>query len=426
MAVDGAGDIFLADAGNNQVVKVTPGGVQTTVPATGLNSPTGVAVDGAGDVFITDTNNNRVVEVTPSGVQTTVPTNGVSFPYYPAVDAAGDVFFLDAGNERVLEVTPGGVQSTVPISGLVAGNGVAVDAAGDVFVSDQINHVVLEVSPSGVQTTVPTSGLYIPAGLAVDAAGDVFIGDNGQNQAYEINRSQLPSLSFALTNAGSVSTPPIGTSIQNVGNQPLTGSLLCLNLGGNFTQNQNPDCSGEFPLAPGAGCSESFGFTPQTTGYLTGTAAFYDNNLNLSDLVSFQTINLTGNGGLNGQAVGVSVPNVVGLTQAAAATAITGAGLSAGTVSTASNGIVPSGSVISSNPAARNSASQWRIRGPAAGFHWKQRRHPRCQIRSLSRTTTSSAATTASAGVSLQQGSAAWAGWPADTSTSPITRRLPE
>jgi len=68
------------------VVEVTPSGVQTTVPATGLSAPTGVAVDGSGDVFITDVNNNRVVKVTPSGVQTTVPTSGVIRPFYPAVD----------------------------------------------------------------------------------------------------------------------------------------------------------------------------------------------------------------------------------------------------------------------------------------------------------------------------------------------------
>src|SRR5208283_447088 len=110
-----------------------------------------------------------------------------------------------------------------------------------------INNVVLEVTPSGAQTTLPTSGLNIPAGLAVDAAGDVFIADNGQSQVYEINRSQVPSLSFARTNQYSSSSAQ-SVSIQNVGNQPLTGSLL-LSLGGNFTQNLNPDCSGEFPLA---------------------------------------------------------------------------------------------------------------------------------------------------------------------------------
>ena len=352
VAVDGAGNVFLADTGNNRVVEVTPGGVQTTVPTTGLSYPTGVAVDGAGDVFITDLNNDRVVKVTPSGVQTTVPTSAGIHPYYPAVDAAGDVFFLDVSQERVLKVTPGGIQSTVPLSGLAAGNGVAVDAAGDVFITDQIRNLVFEVTPSGVQTTVPTSGLNVPAGLAVDPAGDVFIADNALNTAVEVNRSQLPSLSFALTNEGSTSADsPQLVSVQNVGNQPLTGSLNLSALGTNFTQNSTPDCSSEFPLAPGASCSESFSFTPQATGYLTGTASFSDNTLNLSPLVALQTINLSGIGSVNGQ-TGTTIPNVVGMTEAAAATALTDAGLTVGAVSSGYSSSEPSGSVMGESPAA--------------------------------------------------------------------------
>ncbi len=65
----------------------------------------------------------------------------------------------------------------------------------------ETNNVILEVPANGgAQTTVTTSGLYIPAGLAVDAAGNVFIAVNGQSRAVEVNRSQLPSLSFPLTN----------------------------------------------------------------------------------------------------------------------------------------------------------------------------------------------------------------------------------
>ncbi len=352
VAVDGAGDVFLADTGNNRVVEVSPSGVQTTVPATGLSFPAGVAVDGAGDVFITDVNSNRVVKVTPSGVQTLVPTSGVIRPFYPAVDGAGDVYFLDSGNERVLKVTPGGTQSTIPTMGLAEGNGVAVDAAGDVFVTDQTNNVVLEVTPSGAQTTLPINDLDVPAGLAVDAAGDVFIAVNGQNRAVELSRTQPPSLGFALTNVSSTSLDsPQSVNIQNVGNQLLTGSLA-LSLGANFGADGTSTCGSGFSLIPGASCSESFDFTPQTTGYLTGTAAFSDNTLNLSSLVSLQIVNLSGNGGINGQPVGVAVPNVVGLTQAAATTALTSAGLTLGTVSTASNNVVPQGSVAASNPAA--------------------------------------------------------------------------
>ena len=356
VAVDGAGDVFLADTDNNRVVKVTPGGVQTTVPATGLLNPTGVAVDGAGNVFITDRDNHRVVKITPSGVQTTVPTSGVQLPYYPAVDAAGDVYFLDAGTELVLKVTPGGVQSTVPISIPGEGNGVAVDAAGDVFVSDQINNVVFEITSAGVQTTLPTTGLHIPAGLAVDAAGNLYIADNGQTLVYEVNRSQLPSLNFPLTNAGS-SSGIQAVSLQNVGNQPLTGTVSTSGIGPNFVLNGNSTCNSTFSLVAGGQCLQSFNFTPQTTGYFSAAAVFSDNTLNLSPSVVVQNVNMTGVGGLNGQATTTAVPNVVGFTQPAAGSTLVGAGLTTGSVSTAASGIVPSGSVIASNPAAGTQVS---------------------------------------------------------------------
>src|ERR1035441_8261894 len=84
------------------------GGAQFTV-GSGLNDPTGVAVDGAGDVFIADSSNNRVVEVPylgngTYGTQTDVPRLGLHGPQGVAVDGAGDVFIADFGNSRVVEV----------------------------------------------------------------------------------------------------------------------------------------------------------------------------------------------------------------------------------------------------------------------------------------------------------------------------------
>ncbi len=105
MAVDGTGDVFIADYGNNRVVEVTPSGTQTTV-ASGLSLPTGVAVDGTGDVFIAEYFNDQVVEVTPSRTQTTVGS-GLLGPNDAAVDGTGDVFIADSLNIRVVEVTAG-------------------------------------------------------------------------------------------------------------------------------------------------------------------------------------------------------------------------------------------------------------------------------------------------------------------------------
>ena len=285
VAVDGAGDVFIADYCNFHVVEVPAGGgPQTIVPTSGLSRPHGVAVDGAGDVFITDFLNNRVLEVTPGGVQTTVPASGLNEPVAVAVDGAGDVFIADAANNRVVEVTPSGVQTTIG-SGLAFPSGVAVDAAGDVFIGDYSNGREVEVTPSGVQTTLPISGLSNPFGVAVDGAGDVFIADRINNRVVELQRSQPPALSFASTAVGNTSTDsPQSVTAQNVGNQSLTAVPPGLSIGQSFVQvagsGTPADCTANFSLVPGASCNLSVSFTPQTAGNLLSSATFVDNALN--------------------------------------------------------------------------------------------------------------------------------------------------
>jgi Ca2+-binding RTX toxin-like protein len=182
VAVDGAGDVLIADSGNNRVVELKPDGTQTTI-ASGLNGPTGVAVDGAGDVFIADNYNFRVVEVRPDGIQTTVGS-GLNRPAGVAVDGAGDLFIADTYNNRVVEVRPDGTQTTI-LSGLNHPTGVAVNGTGDLFIADSFNHRVVEVRPDGTQTTVG-SGLGEPTSVAVDGTGNLFIADSGNNRVVEV------------------------------------------------------------------------------------------------------------------------------------------------------------------------------------------------------------------------------------------------
>ena len=261
VAVDAAGDLFIADAGNSRVVEVPAGctnsSCQVVVPATGLMNPTGVAVDGAGDLFISDQGSNLVVEVPylgngTYGSQTTLPASGLSYPKGVAVDGAGNVFIADFGSSRIVElpyvgngaygpqttvgsaiqspsavavdsagdlfigqpeaiveVTPSGVQTTLPFQSgtFQIPSGVAVDAAGDVFATDQTNGYATELSPLangtyGTQTFLVESNSAGPTGVAVDAAGDVFVVENGYNKVVEFMRSQPPSLGFASTPAG--------------------------------------------------------------------------------------------------------------------------------------------------------------------------------------------------------------------------------
>ncbi len=171
VAVDAAGDVFVADTNNNLVKEILPNGTINTI-GSGFNGPTGVAVDSAGDVFVTDDGNNAVKEVLPNGTIHTIGS-GFNDPYGVALDAAGDVFVDDTNNNAVKEVLPNGTINTIG-SGFNHPRGVAVDAAGDVFVADDRNSAVTEVLPNGTINTI-LSGIAQPTGVAVDAAGDVFV-----------------------------------------------------------------------------------------------------------------------------------------------------------------------------------------------------------------------------------------------------------
>ncbi len=209
VAVDRAGDLFIADTGNRRVVEVTPSGMQTTVPVSGPVQPEGVAVDRAGNLFIADPYNHRVVEVPAGGGAQTTVGSGLIYPYGVAADGAGDVFIADAGANRVVEVTPGGAQTTVPVGGLNFPLAVAVDGAGTVFIADTSNNRVVEVTPSGMQTTVPVSGQ--PYGVAVDRAGNLFIADNYNNRVVEV----MPG--GAQTTVGSGLNHPNGVAVNGAG-----------------------------------------------------------------------------------------------------------------------------------------------------------------------------------------------------------------
>jgi len=282
-------------------VEVTPGGTQTTV-GSGLNTPYGVAVDGVGDVFIADSKNNRVVKVPAAGGPQTTVGSGLNTPYGVAVDGVGDVLIADSGNNRVVEVPAAGGPQTTVGTGLNQPTGVTVDGAGDVFIAGGTMVVEVPAGGGGPSTTVGT-GLIAPAGVAVDGAGDVFIADSGNNGVgvVEVNRSQPPALSFAPTPVGSTSSDsPQSVIIQNIGNQPLNAVTPGLVVSGpNFLavpgSGTPADCASSFALTPGAVCNLSISFEPQSVGTFTSTATFTDNALNASPTAS-QSIALQGAG----------------------------------------------------------------------------------------------------------------------------------
>jgi hypothetical protein len=129
VAMDGAGDLFIAENLNNQVVELPAGGGAQTTVGTGLSGPYGVAVDGAGDVFIADTGHNQVVKVPAGGGPQTTVASGLNFPLGVTVDGAGDLFIADTDNNQVVELPAGGAPQKTVASGLNNPNTVVVDAA---------------------------------------------------------------------------------------------------------------------------------------------------------------------------------------------------------------------------------------------------------------------------------------------------------
>jgi trimeric autotransporter adhesin len=262
LATDAAGNLYIADNGNNRIRKVDVNGVITTVagggasglgdggPATNaeLVSPVGVALDAAGNLYIADSGNGRIRKVDVNGVITTVAGGGVgniysvgdggpatnawlSSPVGVALDAPGNLYIADSGNGRIRKVDVNGVITTVAGGGtnitdpgwpgeytpscylqytymgpqnpgigdggpatnaVLSTFGVALDASGNIYIADTLGCRIRKVDAAGIITTVagnsvvsftgdggPATSAFLnkPTGIALDAAGNLYIAD---------------------------------------------------------------------------------------------------------------------------------------------------------------------------------------------------------------------------------------------------------
>jgi len=186
VAVDAAGNVYVADAGTRNISKIPISGGATVIEGSGFTVPYGVAVDAAGNIYVADNSANNIKKIPFNGGVPVIIGSGFNAPSGVAVDARGNVYVGDAGSGAVKKIPFGGGPTITIASGFNYPAGVAVDSSGNVYVADQLNSAIKMIPAGGGAPVTLGSGFHQPTGVAVDGAGNVFVADQLNSAVKEI------------------------------------------------------------------------------------------------------------------------------------------------------------------------------------------------------------------------------------------------
>ena len=245
LTVDGLGNVYIADAGNNRVRKVSSAGIITTVAGNGAATDTGdggpataaalvaplaVALDTAGNLYIADAG-NYIRKINTAGIISTIAGNGtanytsdggpadttsLNFPSSLTFDAHGNLYFTDANNNRVRKIDTAGIITTIAGTGTAAfagdggtataaslqyPNDVKIDKAGNIYIADMYNDRIRVINTAGIISTVAGTGAFgffgdggaatsaelnYPYAICLDTAANLYITDNANERIREV------------------------------------------------------------------------------------------------------------------------------------------------------------------------------------------------------------------------------------------------
>ncbi|HWF08961.1 MAG TPA: hypothetical protein VG297_10890 [Bryobacteraceae bacterium] len=274
IALDGAGNLYIADSDNWRVRRVSATGTITTVAGNGTNAESGdggsalsaafsdvqsVVLDNSGNLYVADASNRRVRRITPAGIVTSAAGIGVEAfsgdgaaatsaglgrPVGLAFDGLGNLYIADSTNQRIRKIDTNGIISTIAGNGVDAFSGdgglatsaslgfpiaVAVDAANNVYVADGDNNRIRRITPGGIISTVAGNGqggfsgdgglatsasLNVPSGIAFDAAGNMYIADAGNNRVRKVDSTgTITTVAGGATNGFSGDNGPAAQAL---------------------------------------------------------------------------------------------------------------------------------------------------------------------------------------------------------------------
>ena len=338
IALDASGNVYIGDAGNDKIRKITPAGVVTTLAVTGIKDAFGLVLDATGNLYDAEFGFYRVQKVTPAGVVSILAGNastpgsadgtGAAATFNTTcgitADTSGNLYIADFFNNMIRKITPGGVVTTLAGSlttGYADGTGtsatfsgptgITADASGNLYVSDQNNQRIRKITPAGVVTTVAGSGSYgfangtgasatfnTPRAICIDPTGSIlYVADQGNNC---IRKIVLPVPEIKISQSGTELVSKTGSynfgnvnCLSNSGvisftidNSASAGQTLSLTnvpivtISGTNASDFSVNTTSTNPsLAVGVSTTFTITFTPSSSGTKSATVTVLNNDI---------------------------------------------------------------------------------------------------------------------------------------------------